>query len=456
MSAPVAPERPLPAFVGDLLPHQAEAVPWLLARPRCLLGDDVGLGKSVTTAALLGHLADAGRIGFCLLVVPAALIAQRKQQLGLFVPSLSVAGCDEKRMANPSLKDHKARRQAWGPHGRPDIEIATYEGLRSRIDGYTARGFSTVVFDEAQEVKGRGPEHEAATAVYRTASRVLALSATPVALNVLDTWGLLHVVGAAGLPTEAQWGQRYVVWSEGYTNRDGQWVEPRPQGLREETLPELRRYLATVMLRRTAADAGLRLPRVEAHTITVRLTPAQQAAYDAADGIRDDLRRSQAREQASGWAAARSAKAEAAVALIGVRPGLTKVVMWSDRLDHLTIAADLLTRAGIQWVRVDGDDALAAREAAVHAFREEPAVRVLLGSDVIGKGLNLQNAQALISLGSSWSPAVEQQRVGRIRRIGSEHTTVYHFYVLTKTEHEEAKQARLLTRAKDLEAVLGL
>lgn len=209
------------------------------------------------------------------------------------------------------------------------------------------------------------------------------------------------------------------------------------------------------MLRRTEADVALPLPTISRHLLVAKLTRPQARAYEAAGRIRNDLVRAQQREQACGWADGRSSKVEAAVALLQARKDLAKVVMWSARLDHITLAGERLKAAGVLWVRVDGSDKLSARAEAIRRFQQEPDVRVLLGSDVLGSGLNLQHASALISLGSSWSPASERQREGRVRRIGSSHSRVEHFTIITDTPYELAKWERMQQRELDAACVLG-
>jgi superfamily II DNA/RNA helicase len=51
-------------------------------------------------------------------------------------------------------------------------------------------------------------------------------------------------------------------------------------------------------------------------------------------------------------------------------------------------------------------------------FNNDPGCRVFLSTDAGGIGLNLQAASLLINLDIPWNPAVLEQRIGRIYRIG--------------------------------------
>ncbi|MCU1591972.1 MAG: hypothetical protein JWP11_3228 [Frankiales bacterium] len=441
-------------FTGVLLPHQAAAQPWLYAHPRSLLADDVGLGKTVTALALLCELQERGELGRCLLVMPTPLVAQWREQLGTFAPSLTVADSTEKWIRNPGKKDQQAYAAAF-PAGHPDVELVTYDLLSRRIADYAARGYRTVVLDEVSSVKGRGVEHEAARRLCETAERVLGMSATPVELDVTETWGILRVLGAPKLLAEAEWGRRYVIWQPAYQPAWGRLIEAKPIGLRAAQLPELRSYLETVVLRRNEAEMpDLPIPVLDERVFWVPLTDVQRHALRVAEGIPDDLRRYRAKEQACGYVSGRSAKAEAATLLLLSSPALSKVVLYAERLDHLGICEQLLDAAGIGWLRVDGKLSKGDREVAQQRFRDDPRIRVLLGSTVLERGLNLQHAGVLISLGSTWNPAREDQRVGRIRRLGSPHQVVTHYMLLTDTDHERGKWAAVARRKVDSQAVL--
>lgn len=434
-------------FKGQLHPHQQEAVAWLLHHPRALLADGVGLGKTVTVCALLGRLAADDQLGRVLLVVPAPLVAQWRAELARFLPSLTV------RDSTETWATTAAGRAAGLPSA--DILLVSFEHLRSRLDTYPAVPFGIVVLDEASAVKGRGPEHQAAAKVCRQSVRALALSATPMELDAMETWGLLHVVDAPGLPSEATWGDRFVIWKPGYRPKYGPPVERKPVGVKTAALPELRQYLAVVSLRRTVGDVALSLPKVVEEVHFVPLTSPQAVAYQQAQRLHIPLTRHKGEEKACAHAAGRSAVAEAAVSLIVEHPEQAKTVVYAFRLDVLDIAAGLLEAAGVRWVRVDGTLKKGEREEALRAFRDDREVRVLLGSNVLERGLNLQHADVLLSMGSTWNPAAEAQRVGRIRRIGSPHAQVRHVTFLTHTPHDRAKWAKVAQRSEDSQQVLG-
>ena len=69
------------------------------------------------------------------------------------------------------------------------------------------------------------------------------------------------------------------------------------------------------------------------------------------------------------------------------------------------------------------------RRRILRAFDDDPAFRVLLSTDAGGLGLNLQeSASIIVNLEVPWNPAVLEQRIGRVHRLGQRRSVqVLHF-----------------------------
>jgi SNF2 family DNA or RNA helicase len=80
----------------------------------------------------------------------------------------------------------------------------------------------------------------------------------------------------------------------------------------------------------------------------------------------------------------------------------------SERLDGLSVGHTLLHG------RIPGKD----RKALIDRFHSDPTCRVFLSTDAGGTGLNLQTADTVINLEVPWNPAVLEQRVARVHRMG--------------------------------------
>ena len=103
-----------------------------------------------------------------------------------------------------------------------------------------------------------------------------------------------------------------------------------------------------------------------------------------------------------------------------------KVVVFSQWRRMLRLAEwsvrDVLGNRGIRSVFFTGAEKRSQRTKSVIEFHDDPSVSVMFLSDAGGVGLNLQKAaSACINLELPWNPAVLEQRIGRIYRLGQKH-----------------------------------
>jgi hypothetical protein len=155
-------------------------------------------------------------------------------------------------------------------------------------------------------------------------------------------------------------------------------------------------------------------------------------------------------------------KLDALLALIGKLAG-QKVVVFTEFRDTATYLWRGLLAAGVRTGRVDGAGAFlgqarAGRRAVIDRFaprandaREPPArerVDVLVATDVLAEGLNLQDAAHVVSYDLPWNPVRLIQRVGRIDRLGSPHDVVYPHFLLPGPELERLLGLHARIRAK--------
>ena len=100
-----------------------------------------------------------------------------------------------------------------------------------------------------------------------------------------------------------------------------------------------------------------------------------------------------------------------------------KVVIFSQWRRMLELAAwavsDLLTGEGQRALFFTGQESPRRRTQNLVEFHDDPRAAILFLTDAGGVGLNLQKAaSACINLELPWNPAVLEQRIGRIHRLG--------------------------------------
>lgn len=98
--------------------------------------------------------------------------------------------------------------------------------------------------------------------------------------------------------------------------------------------------------------------------------------------------------------------------------GDEKVVIFSQWERMTRLIAEELDKLGVRYEYLHGGVPSEARKNLVDNFTELPESRVFLSTDAGSTGLNLQVASILINLDLPWNPAVLEQRIARIYRIG--------------------------------------
>lgn len=173
-----------------------------------------------------------------------------------------------------------------------------------------------------------------------------------------------------------------------------------------------------------------------------------------------------------------SSKIETLVKILtaqGQAPG-TKTVVFSQWTSFLDLIEPQLEQRGIRFARVDGKMQSVKRDNSINSFSNDPECTVLLASlSVCSVGLNLVAANQVILCDSWWAPAIEDQAVDRVYRLGQKReTTVWRLVMEDSIEErvlaiQERKRSLMLaafretskkkaedrgTRVADLEALL--
>ncbi len=95
-----------------------------------------------------------------------------------------------------------------------------------------------------------------------------------------------------------------------------------------------------------------------------------------------------------------------------------KAVVFSQWTRTHDIVIRRLEARGIGYVSFHGGVPSEKRPALVERFRDDPDCRVFLSTDAGATGLNLQHASILVNMDLPWNPALLEQRIARIHRMG--------------------------------------
>ncbi|RVW38854.1 DNA repair protein RAD16 [Vitis vinifera] len=119
------------------------------------------------------------------------------------------------------------------------------------------------------------------------------------------------------------------------------------------------------------------------------------------------------------------------------RDGSAKGIVFSQFTSFLDLINYSLQKSGITCVQLVGSMSMAARDAAISRFTNEPDCKIFLMSlKAGGVALNLTVASHVFLMDPWWNPAVERQAQDRIHRIGQYKPIRIVRFVIEKTIEE--------------------
>jgi superfamily II DNA or RNA helicase len=437
------------AFKGlkrTLYAYQREGVERFLAAGRLLLADDMGLGKTAQAIAACEVLWRTRRIKRALIIAPASLKPQWAREWAQFsdLPVTVVDGSPQDRQA------------VYQSH-RTGLLIINYEQLIRDLEVIRRWAPDLVVLDEAQRIKNWATK--TALSVKRlTPPYRLVLTGTPMENRIEELASIVEWVDDLALEPKWRLGAMHAIRSDGRSEVTG-----------VRHLETLRERLRGCMLRRIRQEVLDQLPPRTDTRVPVELTEPQQEEHDAlippiialmglskkrpltqAEFLRLMTLLTTQRIISNGlaqlrfgevWPALRGCAPEESVIRGLSSPKLLelrqlvrqlvleqgrKVVVFSQWRRMLSLAhwavSDLLAERGLRAGFFTGAEGQKRRTQNIVEFHDDPAHRLLFASDAGGVGLNLQHAaNCVINLELPWNPAVLEQRVGRVYRLGQRH-----------------------------------
>jgi SNF2 family DNA or RNA helicase len=415
---------------APLLPYQLQGVATLHSRHSLLLADDMGLGKTIQALAALRLLVLQRRVTNALIVVPAGLVTQWREEFRRWAPELRL-----------SVVYGSAAERAWQWRAPAHAYLTSYESLRSDagsgLHSPASRDWDLVILDEAQKIKNADADISRLCKRLRR-TRQWALTGTPLENSPDDLLSILDFVD--------------------------------PTGRRERRGPlsaaELRLHLARVQLRRRKAEVLDQLPPKIVSRVTLQLAPRQRETYDRVEraGVVE------LREQGT------AARVEHVLDLIQRLKAICNICPESGESSKLadlrerieTLAGEghralifsqftnesfgaraIAARLGRPALVYSGDLSPTRREEILRRFREDQDyVALTLSLRAGGQGLNLQEASYVFHFDRWWNPAVEQQAEARSHRLGQEQPV--HVYSYTCAGTIEERIERVLAAKRNL------
>jgi hypothetical protein len=124
-----------------------------------------------------------------------------------------------------------------------------------------------------------------------------------------------------------------------------------------------------------------------------------------------------------------------------------RVLVFSHSILTLDALEKHLKGMQVAYQRLDGKTPMGTRQAAAKKFNVGEVLVFLISTEAGGLGINLPGASRVIIFDFTWSPAWEQQAIGRAYRLGQKnHVFVYRFHAGGTFEDSLWNQAQLKTQ----------
>jgi SNF2 family DNA or RNA helicase len=407
-----------------LYDYQTRGALFLACRGRSILGDDMGLGKTIQTLAAVELLARERGVQRALVVAPASVKYQWESEIRKFT-------------------DRPVQVIEGGPGDRRDLyaeptfyRLVNYEQVVRDREAINAWKPDAIVLDEAQRIKNW--ESKTSREVKKLRSRyAIVLTGTPLENKLEELYSIVRFVDERRFGPPFQFLHEHRLLDEngnlkGYRN-----------------LEKIREKLAPIFLRRTRSEVLTQLPSRTDSTIFVELADEQRGPYEnqritlarlLQKNYLTDLDRKRILASVVNMRTICDSLfmfdhenhispkldefAELIAELVGGSPNdaandlAHKVVVFSQWETMILEAAKVLDTLGVGYTVLHGGLPGKDRKEALEKFKTDPACQVFLSTDAGGTGLNLQAADTVVNLELPWNPAVLEQRIARVHRMG--------------------------------------
>ncbi len=404
----------------SLYPYQKEGIRFAFEKGKSIIADEMGLGKTVQAIGAAELLRKSGLVSSVLIICPTSLKYQWQKEIEKFTDSSAVV-----IEGNPIRRAQMYKEDAF-------YKIVSYHAMNRDVRMKGEMYAECIIMDEVQRLKNWN------TQIARSARHIhsdysIVLSGTPLENKLEELYSVMQLVDQYCLGP-------YYKFIEKTTVRD-----ETGKVLSYRNLNMVSEKIRSRLIRRRKVDVSLQMPHRTDKLLFVPMTPQQREMHDEwktavaqivfkwkrmhflseTDRRRLLLMLNQMRmvcdstfilDQKTRF----DTKVEETMNILKdlFESGDEKVVIFSQWERMTRLIAGELDSAGVRYSSLNGMVPSEKRKKLCDDFMEDPDCRVFISTDAGSTGLNLQVASLVINLDLPWNPAVLEQRIARIYRIG--------------------------------------
>ncbi|HHH49733.1 MAG TPA: DEAD/DEAH box helicase [Saprospiraceae bacterium] len=407
----------------NLFDYQQDGVLFAARAGRCLIADEMGLGKTIQALAVSELYQQEFKTSKVLIVCPTSLKYQWKSEIEKFTNNSAHV-----------VEGHHLKRIQQYKNVDAYYMIMGYHTVGRDLPYINDMDVDIIILDEAQRIKNWKTKRSYAIKKLKS-PYAFVLTGTPLENKLEELYSIMQVIDQFRLGPLYRFLHRYQITEPdsgkiiGYTN-----------------LHEIGKNLSDVLLRRTKAQVIQQMPKRMDKILLVPMTKDQAIVHeehgdavaklvakwrrmkflDEKDRRRLMLNLSMMRMVCDSTyiidqKTRHDTKIDELMCVLEeffANNPKEKVVIFSQwkRMNHL-VAKELEER-NMPYQYLHGAVPSIKRDDLLKTFKEDPSCQVFLSTDAGGVGLNLQSASLVISLDVPWNPAILEQRIARVYRLG--------------------------------------
>lgn len=452
--------------------YQVQGILHLLAMPRFLLGDDVGIGKTPQAIVTMCFLWEKDPNLKCIVLTNKSASAQWCSEFDKFTVGIKSILCK----GTPAQRK-KARQEFMDSTGPTALVMGYRSAVGDFEDIQDWEGY-VLITDEAQAYKNHETQaHKVVKYMGSRASRMIALTATMIKNELLEGWGIYSALVPGLFGSKSDFMDNYCIVRMQQIPKSRRQI-PVVVGYRKGAIEAFKTMIDPYYLGRAKHDVAKELPPLTSTTVKTGMSKAQREKYDEAlTGLLEIGTK-------TGDVLEKNVTVLTKVAycqLIADHPGLIDCDGESEKLDVLI---DMLTdgelsgkkvivytrfkkmvydymlpalkAAKIKAVEITGDCDEKKRKAHQDAFQNPKGdTRVICITSAASEAINLQAAEALVFYDTPWSAGEYLQIIGRMSRIGSVHDRIFAIHLVAEGTIDERVQNIIKKKMGLIDAVLG-
>lgn len=458
-----------------LYPYQKEGTRFAVRAGKAIIADEMGLGKTLQAIASAEVYLREGMAEQVLVVCPTSLKYQWKREIERFT------GGDRVESSGKGVEDGLTIPKVVVVEGTPakraklykapaPYKIVSYHTMSNDVRHLGKLDTDVLIMDEIQRLKNW--DTLISRAARKIASRyAVLLSGTPMENKLEELYANMELVDQFCLGPYYQFRDQHIL------------LHPETGGIMGyKDLNAIGEAVSNRLLRRTKKGVRLQLPKRSDQFVLVPMTQRQDDLHSEfkwdllvilnkyrkyhymteQDRLRVLKLLSQMRMVAdSTFILEQNLTTRSDVKIAEVmnlldnvlESGDEKVVVFSEWERMTRLVAMELDKRGIRYEYLNGRVPSKRRGELVDDFTTLPESRVFLSTDAGSTGLNLQVASTLINMDLPWNPAVLEQRIARIFRLGQE-KPVQIINLVSKGSIEEGMINKLRFKKSMFEGVL--